>query len=158
MCPYLQYRPQGNCLRGRWTTSLSTFAGMRNSLITMLGACYYTTTMYSCIILHLFLDRTELGLGRGWGHEEHGHRSEIQARLASSTLFTFFNMETKHLCLVQILTKPHWPSHQPGHFIAILEYIGKDPDAGLWRECPLELKRSVMAWAANSSNTGTNKK
>lgn len=56
-------------------------------------------------------------------------------------------METKHL----------WPgtnsflgnptdlviSHQSGHFIAIVESIGNNPNAGQQRECPLELKLFV---------------
>lgn len=50
--------------------SLSNLAGIGNSLTTMLRVCYHAANIHSGIILYLYLDGTEMGLGRGANHEE----------------------------------------------------------------------------------------
>lgn len=136
--------------------SPSNLAGARNNLRTMLRACYYTPTIYSSIIVYFFpqcnWDSVWEGLVSGgtWASKQgYNHLLSSLSLVWKQNIYGLGQF---------FLRKLLWSSRLSGYFIAIWECIGNNPDAEQWKECPLELKLCVMAWAWESSNTGTNKK
>lgn len=125
--------------------SLSNVAGMNNNLRTMLRV-YYTATIYSRVILYFFpqgnLDVVCEGTSGGtWASILHPSKVII---IYSLYLLQYGN-KTFMAWDKFFLTKPHWASHQSGHFIAVWQCIGSNSKAEQWKVCPLELKLFVMA-------------
>lgn len=126
--------------------SLSNVAGMNNNLRTMLRVCY-TPTIYSRVILYFFLQGNRDVDCEGTSG---GIRVSVLHPSKVIIIYSLYLLQYGNKAFMAwdkfFLTKPHWPSHQSVHFIAVWQCIGSNSKAEQWKACPLELKLFVMAW------------